>query len=63
MFSVSSHENRMSWPCGLTDSRNSRIGSAPYSSMTSLGSMVMPFDLDIPRPSGMFAYPCMSTSS
>jgi hypothetical protein len=52
---VSSQEKFMSWPWGFTESRNRRIGSRPCSSITSPGSTKMPFDLDIPRPSGMLA--------
>ncbi len=60
---ISSQETRMSSPRAAIDSRNTRIGSAPCSSITSWGWMVISRDFDIARPSGMRAWPCIITRS
>jgi len=59
---IPSQSKRMSSPCGLFDSKNSRMVSRPWRSIASWGSTRMSLDLLIARPSGMSAWPCIRTS-
>ena len=61
--SIFSSDMRMSLPGATPITSEKRSASAPYLSMTSMGSMPLPSDLDIFLPSASRTRPCISATS
>ena len=60
--SIFSSDMRMSLPGATPMTSEKRSASAPYLSMTSMGSMPLPSDLDILRPCASRTRPCISAT-